>query len=73
MLLDEVVVAVMLSNVNLALSDIRYYPIAGTKRYPVLSRGVPNFGSELGLGRVSYHSAKTRTYNASEYLKKQCR
>ena len=36
----------------------------------VESRGVPNFGSELGLGRVSYYSAntRTRTYNASEYL-----
>ena len=31
-------------------------------------KGVPNFGSELRLGRVSYHSAntRTRTYNASK-------
>ena len=38
----------------------------------VIGKSVPNFGSELRLGRVSWHLAntRTRTYNASEYLKK---
>ena len=38
----------------------------------VTAKRVPNFGLELGLGRVSYHLSKTRTrtYNASEYFLK---